>query len=88
MTFYAAINIRADIKNGNRGFTNTWEIARFVTQSERDTFVERECNRMAKAVTRKAAEEIFASNYLSIGKVVPKGGLFARNRPTSMFYGE
>jgi hypothetical protein len=78
MKFYAAHNAYADINKGSRGFLNTWEISRFSSRSDRDAFVEKYQNKDAKPVTRKAAIELFAGNYLSVGKVVPVGGLFGR----------
>lgn len=79
MTHYAAINLRADINAGNRGFINTWEIAKFDTKAERDAFVAKNGNRAAKAVTRKEAEAIYADCFLSVGETVPVGGLFGND---------
>jgi len=74
--FYAALNVRADLDNGNRGFRNSWEIARFETVAARDAFVLRESTRLAKPVTRREADAIFRGTYECVGETPPKGGLF------------
>lgn len=78
--FYAAINPRANLSNGNLGFLNTWEIARFETKAEREDFVKRYENKAARVVTRKEAIAIFAETYECVGKAVPNGGLFGINK--------
>jgi hypothetical protein len=75
-TYYAALNRYADLDNGNRGFANSWEIARFNSRSERDAFVMQYANNAARAVTRRDAERIYRDNYISVGRTVPQGGLF------------
>lgn len=84
--YYAALNTRADLDNGNQGFANTWEIARFLTKAQRDAFVSKEANRRAHAVTRKGAAAIFARNYEAVGKPVPPGGLFGRQSDPTRFF--
>lgn len=84
--YYAALNVRADLNNGNQGFANTWEIARFFTKAQRDAFVDKEANRRARAVTRKGAAAIFAGNYEAVGKPVPAGGLFGRQSDHTRFF--
>jgi hypothetical protein len=74
--FYATYNIYADLDRGNRGFANTWEVARFATREERDAFVAMESNRRARAVTRKEAVQIWRGAYLCVGRKPPRGGLF------------
>ena len=76
MAYYAALNTRANLSEGNRGFMNTWEIAQFSTRQARDAWVNDNENRLAEAVTRKDAERLWAGGYLCIGEPVPKGGLF------------
>lgn len=76
MTFYAAHNTRADLDNGNHGFRNTWEVSRFETKADRDEFVSKRTNQLAKAVTRRAAEGIFRDHYDCTGETMPSGGLF------------
>jgi hypothetical protein len=78
--FYAAHNLKADLRNGSRGFLNTWEVSRFSSRKDRDAFVEKYENQMAKPVTRKEAGEIYASGFLSVGQKVPTGGLFGADR--------
>jgi hypothetical protein len=75
-TYYAAFNRYADLNSGNRGFANSWEIARFDSRSARDEFVMQYANHAAKAVTRRDAERIYRNNYISVGRTVPPGGLF------------
>lgn len=85
---YAALNLRADARNHADGFLNTWSIARFKTKAGRSAFLDKESNRMAKAVSRTEAAEIFANTYLCIGEPVPRGGLFGDNPMGSNFHGE
>lgn len=80
MKFYAAHNTHADIRNGSRGFANTWEISRFSSKSDRDAFVAKFENKDARPVTRKEAIRLYAENYSSVGKDVPAGGLFGADR--------
>ena len=75
--FYAAHNTHADINNGNRGFLNTWEVSRFSTKTERDAFVSKFENKNARACTRKEAVDFWRGQFLSVGKDIPRGGLFA-----------
>jgi len=77
--YYATLNLYADLDNGNSGFANTWEIARFDSRSERASFVAEYANNDAKAVTRRDAERIYRDNYISDGRAVPHGGLFGHN---------
>lgn len=72
MAYYATINAR--------GFLNTVEIAKFETKAERDDFVNENEHKNAKPVTRREAELAFANCYLSVGREVPKGGLFGVNK--------
>lgn len=74
--FYAVMNARADLNNGNRGFANTWNVARFETRAARDAFVAENGNRLARAATRKEAAEVWAAQYTCVGETVPVGGLF------------
>lgn len=75
-TYYATHNTRADLANGNRGFLNTWAVSRFDTRDSRDAFVAEHDNQLARAVTRKEAEQIWRDGFLCVGSTPPPGGLF------------
>lgn len=78
--FYAAENTRADLRNGNHGFANTWAIGRFASRRERDEYVAANGDRLARAVSRKEAASIWAAKYRCVGQKVPTGGLFGRDK--------
>ena len=80
--FYAAHNTKADLREGVRGFINTWEVLRFKTRELRDEFVDKMSNVLAKPMTRKEAAEIYAAGFRCEGKPVPTGGLFGHRRDT------
>ncbi len=87
--FYAAHNSNADLRSGNRGFANTWEVSRFSSRSDRDAFVEEFENQLARPVTRAEAVALWRSQFETVGKPIPKGGLFKANRfGSSEFYNE
>lgn len=75
--YYAAHNTYADLRNGNHGFLNTWEVSRFPSREARDVFVDLYSDQLAKPVTRREAEGIWRGTYLCVGDTPPRGGLFA-----------
>jgi hypothetical protein len=75
--FYATYNSYGNLREGSHGFLNTWEIKTFPNQKARNQWVDENENRLARAVTRREAIEIFAACYHSVGKPVPTGGLMA-----------
>lgn len=77
--FYATHNSYADRNNGSFGFLNSWEVSRFPTRGERDAFVARFENKLARPITRASAGYIWRRNYLCVGAPVPRGGLFPRD---------
>ena len=81
--YYAVENTRADLQSGNRGFANTWAVGRFKCKTDRDAYVIDNSNKLARAVTRKEAGEVFAACYRCIGRPVPKGGVFHHEREWS-----
>lgn len=87
--FYAAHNSRANLREGNQGFLNTWQISRFKSKGERDAFVKEYENQRAYALTRREADQLFRSQYECVGREPPAGGLFASNRaPYELFSNE
>lgn len=74
--FYATHNTHADLRNGNRGCANTWEVSRFETRQQRDAWVESRSNQMARAVKRAEAVTVYAGGFACVGRTVPRGGLF------------
>jgi hypothetical protein len=84
--FYAKHNAYAT--ETSSGFANTWEISRFADRLARDKFVEAMAHKGAQSTTRADAIDTFAGNYRSVGKDVPRGGLFGEQRLGSNFYNE
>jgi hypothetical protein len=69
--YFATYNTHADLRNGNRGFLNSWELLAFTAREGRARFVADAENRLARVVTQKEARRIFHQQYESVGKKPP-----------------
>lgn len=65
---YATYNTYTDLKNGSRGFANTWEIVRFNEKSDMQKFLNKFENKDAHRLTRKDAEILYRDTFYCVGK--------------------